>query len=164
MSSCETVRKFLVDHADGRLGRELQADVDAHLASCAACRTEARNLRATWELLGAHPEIEPGPFFLQGVRRRLNPGRARLLRVLAPLVAAAAVVLIVLAVGRTGPAGPAVEEDAFARLAPADQELLTELAEADQWELADQADLVRALEVLDREGMDDSPIPPGEGD
>ena len=42
LTACADVRALLADHVDGELGAEAAADVDAHLAGCAACSAEHR--------------------------------------------------------------------------------------------------------------------------
>ena len=64
-------------HLDRALGPVERAAVDAHLASCPACRARLAELRGTAALLASLPELVPG--------RRLAPRIARPSPWLAPL-------------------------------------------------------------------------------
>lgn len=50
-SECAQVKELLSPYFDRRLGAREQAQVEAHLARCVACRAELESLRATIELL-----------------------------------------------------------------------------------------------------------------
>jgi len=58
---CEQVRESFPDYLAGAIESASQADIDAHLAGCAACRDELSGLNALWARLGALPEEEPSP-------------------------------------------------------------------------------------------------------
>lgn len=153
MTSCETVRKFLMDEVDGRLGGALKAEVQSHLAACAACRGEAASLKATWELLEAYPSLEPSEGFMVGLRRKTHGLRSRFLRVFAPLSAAAAVLLIVYAVTRGGPADPdAAPASAVAALPAPDRALLNDYADEDIRGVVENREFVESLETLGQLG------------
>ena len=50
---CERVREEFIDRLTGGIDPDRGREIDAHLASCTACRAETDRLRAIWEELGA---------------------------------------------------------------------------------------------------------------
>jgi putative zinc finger protein len=96
---CSSVRPDLPEHALGTLLPERLREVEAHLAWCAGCRKEARELAEGAAALGlAIPAPEPAPTLeekvTRAVRRRTRPRR--------PRVAAAAAAAALLAAAITG--------------------------------------------------------------
>jgi len=86
----------LGDHLEGDLSLAELARVDAHLASCAECAAELRELRETVALLRGLPAPEPPTGLAAEVMRRIEAGEGRESRVVAlfrraqePLFAAA---------------------------------------------------------------------------
>jgi len=58
--NCDEVRDQLPDYWTGALEESAKARMQAHFASCPACRAEAETLSAIWKKLGAIPEERPG--------------------------------------------------------------------------------------------------------
>ena len=58
--NCDQVREQLPDYWTGALDETTEPEIQAHLASCSACRAEAETLGAIWKKLGAIPEERPG--------------------------------------------------------------------------------------------------------
>jgi HEAT repeats/Putative zinc-finger len=58
---CEQLNERLADYWAGALSEAERAIVEAHVATCAACRREAAELGETWRALGALPDEEPSP-------------------------------------------------------------------------------------------------------
>lgn len=56
---CEDCRALLPEYWEGVLADEDRAGLEMHLASCAGCRGEARDLGAIWQGLGRIPEAQP---------------------------------------------------------------------------------------------------------
>ncbi|HET7291921.1 MAG TPA: zf-HC2 domain-containing protein [Vicinamibacteria bacterium] len=124
--TCERLREILDDYADGSLSEAEHQEAELHLASCAACRSEERKLRAfLGEAAGLRHEAQPGRDLWPGIASRIE-ARARVLRfarrggLLAGLAAAAALVLA-LVIGRTPRpgAGAASVEPGGASVQPA---------------------------------------------
>lgn len=108
--------ELLHDLADGLLGPEDGARVDAHLAACRACADEADAIRRLRAATAALPgSIDPGTDLRPGIRA-LHVRPARLARVrlaaAAVLVLAAAGTLAVVALRGAGPDQPALAEGA----------------------------------------------------
>jgi anti-sigma factor RsiW len=82
--SCDPER--VTAYVDGALDETQRAEVEAHLASCAACREQESFERALGARLRALPPVEPRPGLEDRVRRRLR--RRSPLRILLPLAAA----------------------------------------------------------------------------
>lgn len=57
---CDEVREQLPDYWTSALDEIAIAQMQAHLASCPACRAEAETLSVIWKKLGAIPEEKPG--------------------------------------------------------------------------------------------------------
>jgi hypothetical protein len=57
---CDEVREQLPDYWTSALDEIAIAQMQAHLASCRACRAEAETLGVIWKKLGAIPEEKPG--------------------------------------------------------------------------------------------------------
>jgi anti-sigma factor RsiW len=149
--NCPDIRASLVEFLDGRLAPGRAADVRAHLESCSDCRREADLHRQTWELTGKVGELEPAASFGASVRRRVRRSKVSLL--IGSCAAAAAIVAALVISPWRQPTAPAVEDVALRRLAPEDRRLLEELAADRTWEIAENMDVLRALEVLDRDGV-----------
>jgi anti-sigma factor RsiW len=72
---------------DGALDPTLRADLEAHLAGCAACAEQAEGERQVREALRGLPPIELPPALEGRVRQSLHRARPRVWRVLLPLAA-----------------------------------------------------------------------------
>jgi len=68
------VRDRLGDHLEGDLSLDERSRVDAHLAGCAECAEELRELRATISLLRGLPDPEPPARLTAQVMRRIEAG------------------------------------------------------------------------------------------
>jgi anti-sigma factor RsiW len=62
---------------DGLLDQEHTAQLQAHLAECAACLQEWEAMRAVSQLLEAEAMVKPAPGFAQRVTRRVEKRTAR---------------------------------------------------------------------------------------
>jgi len=140
---CKRVRELMAEYVDGRLGAAAAGPLRAHVEECSACRREQALLEGTWNLLLQYPEIEAD--VLARVRRKIHNPWSRFLRV-AGSVAAAAAVLLAVVVFVSGPADPVAAE--VSKLAPADRELLDELAKPENRDLLENMDVIKALEML----------------
>ena len=69
--SCERMEKRIVPYVDGRLKEGERAEVEKHLAGCAACRLRVNAFRAVGDLLDELPQIEPSPAFDMRVHARV---------------------------------------------------------------------------------------------
>jgi len=58
--NCDDVRDQLPDYWTGAIEEGAKSKMQAHFASCPACRAEAETLSAIWKKLGAIPEERPG--------------------------------------------------------------------------------------------------------
>jgi predicted anti-sigma-YlaC factor YlaD len=63
------------ERLDGVLDSVRLEQLEQHLVHCSDCRQEWKELRASWEMLGQLPELEPGPLFQARVweKIRLEP-------------------------------------------------------------------------------------------
>jgi hypothetical protein len=87
---CPAVRPDLPEHALGTLPRERRGEVDAHLAWCAGCRKEARELAEGAAALGLLvPVAQPPPDLEERLVRAVSRKRPRRSRIAAVGVAAA---------------------------------------------------------------------------
>ena len=151
MMICNDLKAVWVEFLDGRLPPDRAGAVRDHLAACAACREEGRRFERSWDLLGQAGTLEPPGDFLQSVRRRIR--RSRILGFAGAVTAAAAAVLIAVVSLRPTSAEPQGDiEKVLSRLPAEDRRLLEDLARDDAWELAENIELVRAYELLDRDG------------
>ena len=57
--NCEQASEYLPEYWDSTLDEFPRRELEAHLSSCAACRSEATRLKAFWFRLGAIPEESP---------------------------------------------------------------------------------------------------------
>lgn len=151
--TCTDFKADLVAFLDGRLAPDRASAFRDHIAACPACREEARTFEGSWDLLGRLGTLEPPAGFPGAVHRRIDrAGRSRILKFAGVLVAAAAAILIAIST-RTPAAEPTTEaEKALSGLPAEDRRLLEDLARDDTWELAENIELIRAYELLDREG------------
>jgi anti-sigma factor RsiW len=69
--SCERMEKQILPYVDGRLKESERAEVEKHLAGCAACRLRVNAFRAVGSLLEELPQIEPSPAFDVRVHARV---------------------------------------------------------------------------------------------
>jgi len=65
------MEKQMMPFVDGRLKASEQREVEAHLATCAACRVRVNEFRAVSGLLDELPQIEPSGAFDARVRARV---------------------------------------------------------------------------------------------
>lgn len=84
--SCSRMENQMMPYVDGRLKAGEQREVEAHLASCAACRLRVKEFRAVSGLLDELPQIEPSGAFDARVRARVaaEPVKQSWWAVLAP--------------------------------------------------------------------------------
>jgi len=68
---CEDIEKGLIAHIHARATAGERRDVEAHLASCAACRARAEEFRSVAALLGEVPAVEPSFGFDARMRQRI---------------------------------------------------------------------------------------------
>lgn len=68
---CEEVSRELVEHLNHRADSAQRRDVEEHLASCAACRKRAEELRGIWNVMNEVPAVEPSFGFDARVRQRV---------------------------------------------------------------------------------------------
>src|SRR5579859_8059934 len=61
--SCEKMETRILAYVDGRLKEGECAEVEKHLAGCAACRVRVNEFRAVGDLLDELPMIEPSGAF-----------------------------------------------------------------------------------------------------
>jgi anti-sigma factor RsiW len=71
MKNCEDISKGLIAYLDQRANPAERRDVEAHIASCAACRTRAEEFRALWKAMEEVPAVEPSLGFNARVRQRV---------------------------------------------------------------------------------------------
>jgi len=57
--NCEQATEFLPEYWDSALDEIPRRELEAHLATCAACRSESARLKAFWFRLGAIPDEAP---------------------------------------------------------------------------------------------------------
>jgi anti-sigma factor RsiW len=74
--TCQDVRDRLWDLLDGDLVGAARADVEAHLATCQACRREAAVRRRLWEALGLDA-VPESPDLTQRILNRVAGERLR---------------------------------------------------------------------------------------
>jgi predicted anti-sigma-YlaC factor YlaD len=68
---CEDVSKELIAYLDRRANSAERQEVEAHLTSCAACRTRAEEFRKVWNVLDEMPIEEPSLGFDARIRQRI---------------------------------------------------------------------------------------------
>ena len=111
--TCDAILERLDEYVDGGLAEAEFQEVERHLADCAACRQQEKELRRLLALAAALPRaLAPGRDLYPGIRERLEPQRVVSLasrrRVwLAPTLAAAATVLVAFGATLFHSAGPA---------------------------------------------------------
>jgi anti-sigma factor RsiW len=57
--SCERIQDRFADYLTGDLNEGARREIQDHISSCAACRTEIENLTAIWAKLGVLPQAQP---------------------------------------------------------------------------------------------------------
>jgi len=147
--TCPDFKPVLIEVLDGRLPADRAAEARDHLVSCAACRRELESHRAAWELLGRLEPLEPDSSFLAEVRRRTR--RSWIPRVAAAVGTAAAIFVAVALYQHGSPDRANSVDRALEELSKEDRGLLEELARDQTWELAENMDVIKTYELLDRE-------------
>jgi anti-sigma factor RsiW len=69
--NCERYDAQLIAYMDGRASESERAEVEAHLAVCAACRGRAEEFRALWGVLDESAAHEVSPAFDARLRERI---------------------------------------------------------------------------------------------
>src|SRR5260221_3219508 len=76
--TCDQIRGHLAEALYGELSPDLRREVDAHLASCAACSQEFETLKATRAMMDRRRREEPGIHFRENlwknISNELGPG------------------------------------------------------------------------------------------
>src|SRR5712672_1982444 len=116
--SCSRMEKQMLPFVDGRLKVSEQREMEAHLASCAACRVRVNEFRAVSGLLDELPQIEPSGAFDARVRARVaaEPVKQSWWAVFAPSLLLLATIWIGSRPGNVnvpngGPSGPTAQID-----------------------------------------------------
>ena len=148
----------LVPYVRGQLGPDEAEGVRLHLEGCAACRTEAASLAATWEEVSARLEELPQPEWIayrSELRRKLDARhfsrRRRWIFGLASLTAAGAVAAAALLLVARPPtrAVPPVEELALEQqLGSNDLGLLRNYPVVERLDLLENYDVIEHLNEL----------------
>lgn len=138
---CDAVRPKLDDHVEGSLRRVEADEVERHLAACSSCRAEVEALRSILAEAGALPRsIEPGHDLWPAIAARIRElppegeaaapaagtrGRARVVPMTWPWLAAAGIALVVLSSALTALVlrGPGEPRDRVAQGVPAAEEI-----------------------------------------
>lgn len=74
-TGCNSYRKMMQAALDEELGSGDRARLDAHLASCGACKQELSSLELSMAVFEALPAPEPGPGFAAGAVRKARRAR-----------------------------------------------------------------------------------------
>lgn len=69
---CAEVKNLLSRYLEGDLDNNAKGALDEHLKTCAGCTRELNELKALVSSLKNIPEVEPPPYFLEGVHARLE--------------------------------------------------------------------------------------------
>jgi anti-sigma factor RsiW len=75
-TDCRTCRSHLPDLLLDEGFAAAHPELELHLESCIACRTELNELRATFALLDEFPAPEPSPYFDSRLHARLREAQA----------------------------------------------------------------------------------------
>jgi anti-sigma factor RsiW len=149
MNCVETIEN-LSAYQDGELSPAEAAALEAHLASCEACRRRLEEYEAVWRLLGEPKPAEPSPGFTEAVlSRAAAPGFAvaRRRRIWAPAAAVAASLLLV--AGLLFWASPWGEPDAVEPAPPPRVEAPDASAAEVEAAVREDPELLEILENLD---------------
>ena len=76
MPNCQVYRRWMSLKLDGMLDQDQERALQAHLATCAACRAEWETLQCVSRLLAEQPMIPAPTGFMARVERRLTAERA----------------------------------------------------------------------------------------
>jgi hypothetical protein len=166
--NCAEILENLSAFQDGELSPAEAAALEAHLASCDACRRRLKEYETLWRLLGDSKPAEPSPGFTEAVLSRAAApafAAAGRRRIWAPAAAVAASLLLVAGLlfwanpwrgpdASTPSAPPAVEPSAAAAAeveaaVREDPELLDILENLDALEQIEVLEQLPILEQLD---------------
>jgi hypothetical protein len=73
--NCAELEILLCDYLDGALSPEGRAEVERHLAQCAACAAMAKDISAAVQFIGRAAEVEPPPQLLTRILFELPSAR-----------------------------------------------------------------------------------------
>lgn len=115
--TCERFEELLSAYLEGELGAGERAEMDAHLAACAACAEFYAIFRESQEALAGFPEAEPGPelmarlYAIPEKKRFFKPVFRFLVRPdLQPVLAALSVLFIAVSFVFTAPQGRGIRK------------------------------------------------------
>lgn len=166
--SCEPTRERLSAYLDGDVSAAARAEIDRHLAGCAACRGELESLRDLIDRARAlRRDIEPERDLWPEIQGRLEPRRGGALRSpwwrAAPAIRLAAAAVLVAALALLVAERPEAPAGVPRSAAPAAEELeagprselalASERARVEDGLLQVREDLLRSIAVR-REAMD----------
>ena len=153
----------LVAWLDGECDAAEAARVQAHVASCAACRREAELLRGSGALLARLPGLAaPEGFDTRVVAAARTAPRGRLLR-LRPRVAAAAAAVVAVAAGVWWFAGSRDASSSGVLSAREEEALAEDLAVISSLDVLEKADARELAQLVDDLDVIDALGPDGEG-
>lgn len=73
MSSCQDIEQYFTGALAGELEPVEEQQLNEHLRICAACQHEYERFEASWELLGAQPQVDPPVEIVERLFARIEP-------------------------------------------------------------------------------------------
>jgi anti-sigma factor RsiW len=167
--NCAKIDAKWIVYFDGKANPSERREVEAHLASCSACRRRAEEYRAMWDLLDELPQILPSPSFDAAVRARAaaeaRRGRWAWL-VPSPRLAFAMSMLLVLSVwiaSRPVAPNPAATSSAAAELnGEADFRMINDLQVLENYDVVSNFDALSDLPAQSGGASQPSAQPPSD--
>jgi anti-sigma factor RsiW len=112
--NCKQIASAFVSYLDGRAAPDERRKVEAHLETCAACRTRAEEFGKLWNVLDEDAAIQPSPSFDARLRQRIAaepvPNRWAWLMP-RPAFAMALLLAVSIWIGRLPSEGPVAKSD-----------------------------------------------------
>ena len=158
---CHEIKKLIPLFLDHELSAAAYQQVEAHLRNCPECRTEARAIEKSWDLLGELKAVEPDPNYMvrfwQSVDAQI-PWYDRLYKSLqavfvhrrwVPALAGAAIVVLisVIATMQYLQKPPAVA--VLTELDEAEMEMVANIDLAEHYEVIDELDFFSDFEIIE---------------
>jgi anti-sigma factor RsiW len=158
---CHEIKKLIPLYLDHELGAANTQQVEAHLRNCTDCRTEARAIEKSWDLLGEIKAVEPDPNYLarfwQSVDAQM-PWHAKIYQNLqavflqrrwVPALAGAVIVVLISMIATVQYLQKPNEAAVLAELDEDEMEMVANIDLAEHYEVIHELDFFSDFEIIE---------------
>jgi predicted anti-sigma-YlaC factor YlaD len=158
---CLEIKKMIPLYLDHELSDADFQQVETHLQNCADCKSEARAIQQSWDLLGEIKAVEPDPDYMSRFWRSVDaqmPWYAKIYenvqgvfiqRRWVPALAGAVMVLLIGTIATVQYLQKPQKVDVLAELDEAEMEMIANIDLAEHYEVIHELDFFSDFEIIE---------------